>query len=82
MSVPQSEPFAIAVAAADSADAGVLISQLSAELARRYDRADDGSGHFRPEDVAGARSVFLIGRVEDGLSPAGRCGRWRATWAK
>lgn len=65
LSVPQAEPFVIAAAEACSVDAGVLNSQLSAELARRYDYVDDGSGHFRPEDVAGPRSVFLIGRLED-----------------
>ncbi len=54
----------ITAAEAWSADAGVLISQLSAELARRYDQVDDGSGHFRPEDMAGPRRVFLIGRLD------------------
>lgn len=45
-------------------DAAVrLISELSGELARRYDHVDDGSGHFRPEDVGIPRSVFLIGRL-------------------
>lgn len=45
-------------------DAAVrLISELSGELARRYDYVDDGSGHFRPEDVGLPRCVFLIGRL-------------------
>jgi GNAT superfamily N-acetyltransferase len=46
-----------------SADAIRLISELSAELACRYNFADDGSGHFRPEDVVVPRSVFLIARL-------------------
>lgn len=64
MSVPETEPFVIGVAEARSPDAMVLISRLSAELARRYDYVDDGSGHFQPEDVAAPRSVFLIGRLQ------------------
>ena len=64
------------IGAADprSPDATALIRALSAELARRYDFADDGSGDFRPEDALVARSVFLVGRV------AGRavaCGAYR-----
>jgi GNAT superfamily N-acetyltransferase len=57
------EPFGIAAEDACSADAARLIAELSAELARRYDYVDDGSGHFRPEDVAVPRSVFLVGRL-------------------
>jgi putative acetyltransferase len=57
------EPFEVAAEDACSADAARLIAALSAELARRYDYVDDGSGHFRPEDVAVPRSVFLVGRL-------------------
>jgi GNAT superfamily N-acetyltransferase len=57
------EPFEIASADPRSTDAARLIAALSAELARRYDFADDGSGHFRPEDVVVPRSTFLIGRL-------------------
>jgi GNAT superfamily N-acetyltransferase len=56
--------FVIGVEDACSADAAMLISCLSAELARRYDYGDDGSGHFRPEDTTGPRGVFLIGRLD------------------
>jgi GNAT superfamily N-acetyltransferase len=68
------EPFEIAVEDARSADAARLIAELSAELARRYDYIDDGTGHFRPEDVAVPRSAFLIGRL-DGWAVA--CGAVR-----
>jgi ribosomal protein S18 acetylase RimI-like enzyme len=57
------EPFEVVAEDACSADAARLTADLSAELARRYDHADDGSGHFRPEDVAVPRSVFLVGRL-------------------
>jgi putative acetyltransferase len=39
-----------------------LIHALSEELAERYDRVDDGSGHFQPEDALVAGSAFVIGR--------------------
>ncbi len=64
MSVPEAGHFAIAVEDVRSADAAALISRLSAELARRYDHANEGSGRFRPEDVGVPRSVFLVGRVD------------------
>ena len=51
--VPQ-DPF--------SAEATLLIEELYEELARRY--GDPGNGPFRPEDVTGSRSLFLIARVE------------------
>jgi putative acetyltransferase len=51
-----------------------LIRALSEELAQRYDYADDGSGHFSPEDALSPRSVFLIGRVE---GRAVACGAFR-----
>jgi GNAT superfamily N-acetyltransferase len=70
----QTEGFEIAAEASNSPDAARLIAELSAELARRYDHVDDGSGHFRPEDTAVPRSVFLIGHL-DGLAIA--CGALR-----
>jgi putative acetyltransferase len=57
-----------------SPEALELIRALSAELERRYDYADDGSGHFSPEDALTPRSVFLIGRVE---GRAVACGAFR-----
>lgn len=62
-SVPEVDQFEIVAEEACSADAFRLISELSAELACRYDFTDDGSGHFRPKDVTIPRSVFLIGRL-------------------
>lgn len=62
-SLSQVDQFEIAAEKVYSADAARLIAELSTELARRYDFADDGSGHFRPEDVTIPRSVFLIGRL-------------------
>ncbi len=44
-------------------EAAELISALSAELARRYDYMEDGSGGFKPEDALGPRGAFVIGRV-------------------
>jgi GNAT superfamily N-acetyltransferase len=44
-----------------SPEAALLIARLSAELARRYDYTEDGSGNFRPEDVLVPRSIFVIG---------------------
>jgi GNAT superfamily N-acetyltransferase len=63
MNESQVDRFEITAEDVCSADASRLIAELSAELARRYDFADDGSGHFHPEDVAIPRSVFLIGRL-------------------
>jgi GNAT superfamily N-acetyltransferase len=40
-----------------------LIGLLSAELARRYDYTEDGSGGFKPEDALGPRGAFVIGRA-------------------
>ena len=62
-SLSQVDHFEIAAEEVYSADAARLIAELSTELARRYDFTDDGSGHFRPEDVVVPRSVFLIGRL-------------------
>jgi putative acetyltransferase len=64
MSAAQAEPFDLASEDAGAEDGALLIAELSAELARRYEWADDGSGNFRPEDVRVLRSVFLIGRLE------------------
>jgi putative acetyltransferase len=64
MSVPQTDHFEVAPEDVGSAAAIKLIAALSAELASRYDHTDDGSGNFRPEDVAVPRSVFLIGRLD------------------
>jgi putative acetyltransferase len=44
-------------------EAAELISALSAELARRYDYMEDGSGGFKPEDALGPRGAFVIGRI-------------------
>jgi putative acetyltransferase len=44
-------------------EAAGLIAEMSSELARLYDHADDGSGNFRPEDVLVPRSVFLVCRI-------------------
>lgn len=45
------------------AEAAELIRALSAELARRYDYMEDGSGGFKPEDALGPRGAFVIGRI-------------------
>jgi ribosomal protein S18 acetylase RimI-like enzyme len=55
--------------------AAELIGALSRELAARYDFSDDGSGNFKPEDVVGPRSEFLVGFI-DGQPVA--CGAFRA----
>jgi GNAT superfamily N-acetyltransferase len=44
-------------------EAAELIRGLSAELALRYDHVDSGSRQFRPEEVTGPGSVFLVGRL-------------------
>jgi len=44
-------------------EAAELIRALSAELARRYDYMEDGSGGFKPEDALGPRGAFVIARV-------------------
>jgi GNAT superfamily N-acetyltransferase len=55
-------------------DAVRLIARLSAELARRYDDSDDGTGDFRPGDVTGPRSGFLVARW---AGEAVGCGAYR-----
>lgn len=57
-----------------SPEASALIRDLSAELAGRYDYADDGSGDFRPADVTVPGAGFLVGRV--GGEPVA-CGAFR-----
>ncbi|HEV3027633.1 MAG TPA: GNAT family N-acetyltransferase [Planctomycetota bacterium] len=51
-----------------------LLRALSRELSQRYDRVDDGSGHFQPEDVLVAGGVFLIGTLQ---GRAVACGAFR-----
>jgi hypothetical protein len=65
MSTPQPAVFEVTAEGARSPDAALLIAALSAELARRYDHVDDGSGNFRPEDATVAGSAFLIGRLDE-----------------
>jgi len=55
-------------------DASELIRQLSAELAVRYDFADDGSGLFSAADVQIPRAAFLVLRLDG--QPVG-CGALR-----
>jgi ribosomal protein S18 acetylase RimI-like enzyme len=57
----------------DSPDARVLIAQLGAALARIT--GDSGASSFDPNDVRGARAVFIVARGADG-TPVG-CGALR-----
>jgi putative acetyltransferase len=57
------EMFRIDIVDPRGVEAAELISALSAELARRYDNMEDGSGGFKPEDALGPRGVFVIGRI-------------------
>jgi putative acetyltransferase len=57
------EAFKIEAVDPRSQEAAELISALSAELARRYDYMEDGSGGFRPEDALGPRGAFVVGHV-------------------
>ncbi len=68
------EKFKVDVADPRGSEAAELISALSAELARRYDYMEDGSGDFKPEHALGPRAAFVIGRV--GGRPVG-CGAIR-----
>ena len=52
-----------------SPSAAALIARLSAELACRYDHMDDGSGNFRPDDMAAPLRGIFSGRIS---SMAGR----------
>ncbi len=56
------DAFTVEAADPRSAEAAKLIRELSAELARRYDYMEDGSGDFAPEDVLGPKGAFVIGR--------------------
>ncbi len=60
------ERFRVDVADPSGQEAAELISALSAELARRYDNMEDGSGGFKPQDALGPRGAFVIGRVGGG----------------
>jgi GNAT superfamily N-acetyltransferase len=57
------EKFEVAAADPRGPEAAELIRALSAELARRYDYTEDGSGGFKPEYALGPRGAFVIGRV-------------------
>ena len=57
------EKFEVAAADPRGPEAAELIKALSAELARRYDYMEDGSGGFRPEHALGPRVAFVIGRL-------------------
>ncbi len=57
------ETFKVYVVDPRGQEAGELISALSAELARRYDYMEDGSGGFKPEDALGPNGTFVIGRI-------------------
>jgi putative acetyltransferase len=53
-------------------DAAALVAALTDELSRLY--REDGSGNFRPDDVRGPRSGFVVGRI--GGRPVA-CGAYR-----
>jgi putative acetyltransferase len=57
------EVFKVDVVDPRGPEAAELIGALSAELARRYDYTEDGSGGFNPEDALGPRGAFVVGRV-------------------
>ena len=57
------ETFRVDVVDPRGPEAAELISELSAELARRYDYMEDGSGGFKPEDALGPRGAFVMGRI-------------------
>jgi putative acetyltransferase len=57
------ERFEVTGADPRGPEAAELIKALSAELARRYDYMEDGSGGFKPEHAQGPRGAFVIGRV-------------------
>jgi len=56
------EAFRVEAADPRGPEAAKLIRELSAELARRYDYMEDGSGDFEPEDALGPKGAFVIGR--------------------
>jgi GNAT superfamily N-acetyltransferase len=57
------EGFRVEPADPRSPEAARLIAELSAELARRYDYMEDGSGGFEPKDALGPKGAFVIGRA-------------------
>jgi len=57
------ETFRVDAADPRGPEAAELIRALSAELARRYDYMEDGSGGFKPEDALGPTGAFVIGSV-------------------
>jgi putative acetyltransferase len=57
------EPFKLDSIDPRGTEAAELIRTLSAELARRYDYMEDGSGGFKPEDALGPRGAFVVGRI-------------------
>ena len=57
------EIFEVGAADPRGPEATELIKSLSAELARRYDYMEDGSGNFKPENALGPRGAFVIGRI-------------------
>jgi len=59
------ETFKVDVVDPRRPEAAELMSALSAELARRYDYMEDGSGGFKPEDALGPGGAFVIGRIGD-----------------
>jgi GNAT superfamily N-acetyltransferase len=69
-----SDPLTIELVDVRIPEAAQLIVRLSAELARRYHEDDDGTGHFKPEDVLQPRSGFLLVRWQ---GQAIGCGAFR-----
>jgi GNAT superfamily N-acetyltransferase len=58
------DTFRVEPADPRSPSATRLIAELSAELARLYDRTGDGPGHFRPQDALAPGGIFLIGWLD------------------
>ena len=57
------EALTVDIADPRGPEAAELIAALSAELARRYDYTEDGSGNFKPEKALGPRGAFVIGHL-------------------
>jgi putative acetyltransferase len=68
------EPLVIETTDVRRPEAALLIARLSRELAERYEEEDDGTGHFKPEDVLQPRSGFLLVRWQ---GEAIGCGAYR-----